>query len=170
MQWVGVARMHSHDDHPISSTRVWWEGREVAFVRWTDQALVFAWRETDETAMHIPRGAVLRLMDRGVLRVDGETPAWLYDSRPLRLERPQASASGASEAAPKKDKRRFSAIVRLIRKLSGGEGALSSPGQGQAPQKASPQDRAARPKAAAQAYAGGGGAHAAPSRSARGVD
>ncbi len=125
--------MDSYDHSGFATTRVWWEEREVAFVRWTDQALVFAWRESDETAMHIPRGAVLRLLERGVLRIDGDAPAWLYDSRPLRLQRPQKPAPAPKKAAPKKDKKRFNAIVRLIRKLSGGDSATSQRHSSQAP-------------------------------------
>ena len=108
--------MDDYNDYSVPTTRVWWEDREVAFVRWTDQALVFAWRESDETAMHIPRGAVLRLLDRGVLRIDGDAPAWLYDSRPLQLRRPERPApapkKAAPKAAPQKDRGRFNIIAR----------------------------------------------------------
>ena len=162
--------MNGYDDYGIPTTRVWWEDREVAFVRWTDQALVFAWRESDETAMHIPRGAVLRLLDRGVLRIDGDAPAWLYDSRPLQLQHPQQPAPAPQKATPPKDKKRFSAIVRLIRKLSGGDGTTASQQASQARRKAPLPEPAMPPKAAARAHGGGGGAHVAPTQSARGVD
>lgn len=161
--------MDRYNGYGMPATRVWWEDREVAFVRWTDQALVFAWRESDETAMHIPRGAVLRLLDRGVLRIDGDAPAWLYDSRPLQLQRPQRPVQAPKKPAPPKDKKRFSAIVRLIRKLSGGEGARA-PQASQAQRKAPLPKRAAHPKAAVRAHGGGGGAPVAPTRSVRGVD
>gem|GEM_PF-1771978 len=165
--------MNSYDDYHVSTTRVWWEDREVAFVRWTDRSLVFAWRESDETAMHIPRGAVLRLLDRGVLRIDGDAPAWLYDSRPLQLQRPKQAAPEPKKAAPQghpKDKKRFSAIVRLIRKLSGGDGATPAQAPPQAPRKAPLPAPATRSKAAVRAGVGARGAHGAPSRPSRGVD
>lgn len=59
------------------ATRVWWEGAEAVFVRWTDQALIFAWQDATETAVKIPRGAVIRLLRKGVLDVEGYVPVWL---------------------------------------------------------------------------------------------
>ena len=162
--------MNRHDDYNAPTTRVWWEDREVAFVRWTNQALVFAWRESDETAMHIPRGAVLRLLDRGVLRIDGEAPAWLYDSRPLQLQQPKQPAPAPKKAAPQKDKGRFNIIARLIHKLGGGDGATSPQQASPRRQKAPPLERAASPKVAAPPHAGARGVSAAPTRSVRGVD
>ena len=64
------------EDTPTHTTRVWWEGVEAIFVRWTDQALVFAWEDTTETAVKIPRGAVIRLLHKGVLNIEGDAPAW----------------------------------------------------------------------------------------------
>ena len=166
--------MDDYNGYNVPSTRVWWEDREVAFVRWTNQALVFAWRESDETAMHIPRGAVLRLLDRGVLRIDGDAPAWLYDSRPLQLRHPERSAPAsqkvAPKAAPQKDKGRFNIIARLIQKLGGGDGATARRQASQARQKAPLPERARPQRAAAQAHAGARGAHVAPTQSVRGVD
>ena len=166
--------MDDYNDYNVPTTRVWWEDREVAFVRWTDQALVFAWRESDETAMHIPRGAVLRLLDRGVLRIDGDAPAWLYDSHPLQLRRPEhpapAPKKAAPKAAPQKDRGRFNIIARLIQKLGGGDGATPPQQASPARQEARLPKRANPPKAAAQARAGARGAQVAPTRSARGVD
>ncbi len=60
-------------------TRVWWDGTEVRFIRWTDKALVFNWGSPRETAIHIPRGALTRLQEKGVLRVEGYVPGWLEE-------------------------------------------------------------------------------------------
>ncbi len=127
--------------HEYASTRIWWDGREVNFIRWTDGTLVFAWRENDETAMHIPRGAVTRLIDRGVLEVEGDLPAWLGDVltldvparepepvkqpvqkpvAPARREvaRPApAPARQHNQPAPATSRR--SIVARLLRKLGG---------------------------------------------------
>ncbi|MBN1680505.1 MAG: hypothetical protein JW966_09445 [Anaerolineae bacterium] len=61
-----------------NQTRVWWDNSEVSFVRWTERSLVFCWSNVTETAIHMPRGAVMRLMQKGVLRVEGEMPEWSY--------------------------------------------------------------------------------------------
>ncbi len=58
-------------------TRVWWDNGEVVFIRWTEKTLVFSWGDVRETAVHIPRGAVTRLVQKGVLRVEGEAPTWI---------------------------------------------------------------------------------------------
>jgi hypothetical protein len=108
-------------DKSIGHTRIWWDGREVNFIRWTNGTLVFAWRETDETAMHIPRGAVTRLIDRGVLEVAGDLPEWLNNK--LSLKQPedqtpsQPALSPRPQPAPQANKR--SIIVRLLAKLGG---------------------------------------------------
>jgi hypothetical protein len=60
----------------IDATRVFWDGGEVAFIRWTEKALVFSWDNQLETAIHMPRGAVLRLMQKGVLQIEGDMPPW----------------------------------------------------------------------------------------------
>ena len=79
---------------PAPATRVWWEGVEAVFVRWTDQALVFAWEDTTETAVKIPRGAVVRLLHKGVLNIEGDAPAWA-DLSPVDLS-PSPNATPAT--------------------------------------------------------------------------
>ncbi len=106
----------------LTSTQVWWDGSEVDFVRWTEKSLVFCWKDARETAVHMPRGAVIRLMDKGVLRIEGYQPEWLAARR--------AVEDGVSEhapppvpAAPRDDSQppsRLNIVLRLIRKLSGG--------------------------------------------------
>jgi hypothetical protein len=119
-------------------TRVWWDNGEVVFIRWTEKALVFSWGDVRETAVHIPRGAVTRLVQKGVLRVEGEAPTWIQPNfsgaqvvpvspatpvvpipAPVEAEKPR-SALLRSE--------RFSAISRLIRKLAGSEHAPAQTG------------------------------------------
>jgi len=63
-------------------TRVWWGGAEVRFIRWTDKALVFNWGNPRGTAMHVPRGTLARLQEKGVLRVEGYVPVWLEQGPP----------------------------------------------------------------------------------------
>ena len=63
--------------HRETPTRVWWDGDEVAFIRWTSSSLVFSWMEPTVTAMQMPRGAVVRLMEKGVLYIEGEMPDWV---------------------------------------------------------------------------------------------
>lgn len=125
---------------PHANTRIWWDGREVNFIRWTDGTLVFAWQESDETAMHIPRGAVTRLIDRGVLKVKGDLPQWLDGNltlTPPALEPTHASAVSARPSAlpmrrdtapldpsrlhnrPAPADNRRSIVARLLRKLGG---------------------------------------------------
>lgn len=57
-------------------TRIWWDGSEVEFIRWSEKSLVFSWGDTTETAVHLPRGAVVRLLKKGVLHVEGPLPGW----------------------------------------------------------------------------------------------
>lgn len=72
-----------------NQTRVWWDGEEVRFIRWTEHALIFSWVEPTVTATPMPRGAVIRLVNRGVLRIEGAMPAWVprprdaHDAPPL---------------------------------------------------------------------------------------
>jgi len=35
------------------NTRIWWDGSEVSFIRWTEKALVFSWGNVTETAVHM---------------------------------------------------------------------------------------------------------------------
>jgi hypothetical protein len=103
-------------DTTAQPTRVWWDNEEVRFVGWTDKALVFHWEDPRETAIHMPRGAVVRLVDKGVLRVEGYVPAWMRpaDQPPSVLAAPPVEASN-----PPQVNSRLSAVARLIRKLSG---------------------------------------------------
>lgn len=117
------------DNAQSSQTRVWWDGEEVQFIRWTQRSLVFHWQDPRETAMHMPRGAVLRLMEKGVLRVEGEMPNWPEAPSPPPQERIVISRERMAQPAPVRtepntdpqlDNRR-SIVARLIRKLGGGD-------------------------------------------------
>ncbi len=114
------------------ATRVWWEGAEAVFIRWTDQALVLAWPDATDTAVKIPRGAVLRLMNKGVLHVDGAMPTWVpltrvefTETEPKTVPAEKAPAAVPVEpvkveARPAKSPDKLNAVARLIRKLTGG--------------------------------------------------
>ncbi len=124
-----------------SKTRVWWDGGEVSFVRWTDRSLVFSWCDVKETAVHMPRGAVLRLMEKGVLRIEGEMPAWIEEAqaaleaarkptrrkqltpvpRPTQQDQPPEPARRPRVLSQDERTHRVSIVRRLIRKLTGGE-------------------------------------------------
>jgi len=124
------------DSYP-KRTRVWWDGGEVEFIRWTDKALVFNWGDPRETAIHMPRGAVMRLMEKGVLRVEGEMPPWTTSrsatSESAQLEDTQPDQDQPLRHSPavfrppaglEKQKpvaNRLNIVARLIRKLAGGE-------------------------------------------------
>jgi CheY-like chemotaxis protein len=85
---------------PVNLTRVWWEGEEAVFIRWTDQSLVLAWPDATDTAVKIPRGAVTRLMGKGVLQVEGNVPTWVRLSHPEPTEsRPVHPSAESHEAA-----------------------------------------------------------------------
>jgi hypothetical protein len=114
----------SPEDH---NTRVWWDGDEVVFIRWTEKSLVFSWNDVTETAIHMPRGAVLRLLQKGVLQVKGEMPTWTH-LEPFGSEKSDPSAaqeppSPTVPSVPEKQQKpeRVSAISKLIRKLGGGD-------------------------------------------------
>ncbi len=92
-------------------TRIWWDNEEVHFVGWTDRALVFHWEDPRETAIHMPRGAVVRLIDKGVLRIEGYIPTW------MQVEKPAPPSTPVEPPAPANSK--LSIVQRLIRKLSG---------------------------------------------------
>jgi hypothetical protein len=125
------------------TTRVWWEGEEAVFIRWTEQSLVLAWPDATETAVKIPRGAVTRLVGKGVLQLEGNVPTWARLSLP-ELARPEpehapkaqeaAGPVGSNEhpdrqtatASPQAAKNhldapanKLSVVARLIRKLTG---------------------------------------------------
>jgi hypothetical protein len=100
-----------------TTTRIWWDNEEVKFVGWTEKALVFHWEDPRETAIHMPRGAVMRLMDKGVLRIEGYIPSiWL---RPETQSQPAPAAPSLEPSKPPQANTRLNVIARLIRKLSG---------------------------------------------------
>jgi hypothetical protein len=96
-------------------TRVWWDNEEVKFIGWTDKALVFQWADPRETAIHMPRGAVVRLVDRGVLHIEGFVPVWM---RPTEETSSLRSTDQTKANKPSQNNSRFSIVTRLIRKLS----------------------------------------------------
>jgi len=112
-----------------NSTRVWWDGTEVSFIRWTESGLIFGWPNATETAAQIPRGAVLRLMNKGVLYIEGNVPDWVltpehevHQPAPVASSTPKpAPAPKRAEPIPQQKTERLSAVSRLIRKLGGGE-------------------------------------------------
>ena len=109
---------------PVDATRVWWEGEEAVFIRWTDQSLVLAWPDATDTAVKIPRGAVTRLVGKGVLQVEGNVPTW------VRLSHPESAGSEPVHPSAESHK-----TVLAARPASGGE----RPNQHQAAVMAAPQ-------------------------------
>jgi hypothetical protein len=101
--------------HSVPRTRVWWDGSEVLFIRWTDSALVFNWGAPRHTAIHMPRGAVVRLVDKGVLQINGYMPEWLW-AKLVPLDSPPAPHLHPVPTMPN----RRSIVMRLIQKLTGG--------------------------------------------------
>ena len=95
-------------------TRIWWDNEEVKFVGWTEKALVFHWEDPRETAIHMPRGAVVRLKDKGVLRIEGYMPIWAHSAN-----QPQPTAPPAEPSKLPQVNNRLNVVARLIRKLSG---------------------------------------------------
>jgi hypothetical protein len=109
-------------------TRVWWAGDEVRFIRWTDQGLVFHWGDPRETAVHMPRGAVMRLMQKGVLQIEGRMPGWTNPAYRPPEEPPQTGLvtpnfsriqRAPEPPKPEPSSSRRSIVSRLIRKLGG---------------------------------------------------
>ncbi len=137
----------AQESHP-TKTRLWWDDSEVEFIRWSDKSLVFSWGNTTDTAVHLSRGTVVRLLKNGVLRVEGELPDWACPVpnaaapaeyhpaihqpnritshfKPIVLDVPPEPDGVESPlpAVPPRDDGptgRFRAITRLIRKLGGG--------------------------------------------------
>jgi hypothetical protein len=99
------------------NTRVWWDGAPVRFIRWTEKGLVFHWGDPNETAIHMPRGTVVRLMEKGVLEIEGYLPDWFYGRK---SNEPRQNRDSQQTAAPKTSNK-LSIITRLIKKLSGGD-------------------------------------------------
>jgi hypothetical protein len=112
---------------PAIMTQVWWDGNEVDFVRWADKSLVFCWKDARETAVHMPRGAVIRLLKKGVLHIEGYQPDWLPTPRGAHLGAAREFAcEGTSQSTPATSRgdtgqpsSRLNIVMRLIRKLSG---------------------------------------------------
>lgn len=99
-----------------SETRIWWNGNEVSFIRWTEKGVVFNWGDPHETAMHLPRGTVARLVEKGVMQIQGHAPIWAH--KLIRNETPRPKPAPSKPVAPKNSKK-ISIIARLINKLSG---------------------------------------------------
>lgn len=111
----------------LEHTRIWWDGSEVSFIRWTDKALVFSWGNVTETAVHMPRGAVVRLLQKGVLHIEGETPEWIQ--APLEIEQPpEPEPQPAPRIEPEPQNNRLGIVARLIRKLGGNADVSRVPG------------------------------------------
>jgi hypothetical protein len=103
-------------------TRIWWNEEEVKFVSWTEKTLIFHWEDPRETAIHMPRGVVVRLMNKGVLRIEGHIPGWIRPAEPT----PAPPASPVAEThRMAQNNSRFNAVARLIRKLSGDTTSVS---------------------------------------------
>ena len=112
-------------------TRIWWDGNEVEFIRWTDRGVLFNWGDPRETAVHMPRGAVARLLEKGVLRIEGEGPTWSNSGQsqrerpaeivPVHLAQPESTPPRVEKLASQPPPNRASIITRLIRKLAGSE-------------------------------------------------
>jgi hypothetical protein len=109
------------------TTRVWWDGNPVQFIRWTEKGLVFNWDDPRETAIHMPRGTVVRLMAKGVLQIEGDAPAWACDGyKPVVLRQPvETRVVNIPVEKPKpvtpKIPNKLNIIARLINKLGGGD-------------------------------------------------
>jgi hypothetical protein len=117
-----------------NETRVRWDGTPVKFVRWTEKGLVFHWDDPRETAIHMPRGTVMRLMAKGVLEIEGYLPDWTYgdarhvakpEPRKTLVERPPLEEVQVEKPkpnpAPPKMPNKLNIIARLIHKLGGGD-------------------------------------------------
>lgn len=74
---------------------------------------MFCWRDASETAVQIPRGAVMRLIEKGVLHIEGSIPNW--DELPVVPQR--ITVTTAPAPAPRSGK--ASIVSRLIRRLTG---------------------------------------------------
>jgi hypothetical protein len=114
------------------NTRVWWDGSPVQFIRWTEKGLVFNWDDPRETAIHMPRGTVVRLMAKGVLEIEGDAPDWTRsDYRPVATPKPRVVPVESPplekvrlekpQPAPPKVPNKLNIIARLINKLGGGD-------------------------------------------------
>jgi hypothetical protein len=106
--------MYQNDD-----TRVWWDGSEVNFLRWTESALIFSWYSATETAVQMPRGTVVRLLQKGVLYVEGFVPEWVNSGLGLPETQPIAAQKPAPPAPAQAKAEKVSMLTRLIRKLGG---------------------------------------------------
>lgn len=107
------------------NTRIWWDGNEVSFIGWTDKALIFNWTNHLDTPVELPRGAVLRLLQKRVLVIRGQVPRWVLEmlSGPeshLVADGPARAELPAAQPVPADRKEKITLVSRLIRKLSGG--------------------------------------------------
>ncbi len=112
-----------------AQTRIWWNGDEVYFLAWTDHALLFRWNEAvwnGRGVIQLPRGATRRLLNKGVLVIEGEMPDWLTEkapvgcptrARPVPPPRPIPPPERPAPTPPKADLR--SIVLRVIRRLTG---------------------------------------------------
>jgi hypothetical protein len=109
-----------------NGTRIWWDGSLVKFIRWTDRGLVFNWDDPHETAIHMPRGTVMRLVGKGVLRIEGDAPEWTRPNvQSVRLDAqkqplPKSPPKEHTPTAPRIPNK-LNIIARLIRKLGSGD-------------------------------------------------
>jgi hypothetical protein len=129
------------DSMTQQSTRIWWNDEEVKFIGWTEKTLVFHWEDPRETAIHMPRGAVVRLMDKGVLRIEGYVPVWM---RPAEPPSPAPQVEAATSSA---NNSKFNVVARLIRKLSGDRSPEKAGAAGEVKTGAAAGSDAARPEA-----------------------
>ena len=145
---------------PVRPTRVWWEGEEAVFIRWTNQSLVLAWPDAAETAVKIPRGAVTRLMGKGVLQIEGNVPAWVRLSRPEFCRVETRTVYGPSRGRTSRIPRQQRSAVR-VRRPGPTSRDSASPGRGRSSECARQQierrgpvdpqtDRQRQPSAAAR--------------------
>ena len=104
----------------FETTRLRWDGGEVSFIKWTEKSLVFNWGDARETAVQLPRGAVMRLVEKGVLEVEGDTPRWFQEDNVLPYADHDAiDIAPNTPAVRKPEPGNTGMISRLIRKLAG---------------------------------------------------
>ncbi|MBN1200915.1 MAG: hypothetical protein JXJ20_03565 [Anaerolineae bacterium] len=59
-------------------TRMWMSGIEVKFFKWTPNGLIYTRVGSQETMAYLSRNTIHRLLEEGVLRIQGYRPAWAY--------------------------------------------------------------------------------------------
>lgn len=60
-------------------TRVWLGGVPVSFVQWMPTGLVYTRVGSTDTAAHLSRSTVKRLIREGMLKFEGYYPDWVYE-------------------------------------------------------------------------------------------